>query len=187
MTVAVEAVEADRLRVRPLRRVEYERLGELGMFDEERIELLEGTLVEKEMIGPPHAWITERLNVALVRGLSAELTVRVGNPLAASDISEPEPDFTVLRAGDFRRHHPDAALLVIEVAHSSRAKDLGIKARIYAGNGVPTYWVIDVEHEIVHVHTDPSGDAYATVTQHPFTETLNAGDVPITLAELLRP
>jgi Uma2 family endonuclease len=167
--------------------VEYDKLGDLGMFDDENIELLEGMLVEMSPIGPPHYWITQRLNRALARGLPEELEVRVANPIAASDISEPEPDLLIVPAGDFRHEHPGAALLVIEVAHSSRAKDLGIKARIYAGNGVPAYWVIDVEREIVHIHTEPSGDAYAAVNQHAFTETLDAAGVPITLTELLQP
>lgn len=40
--------------IRPLRRVEYDRLVALGVFQDERIELLDGTLYEMSPIGIPH-------------------------------------------------------------------------------------------------------------------------------------
>jgi Uma2 family endonuclease len=80
--------------------------------------------------------------------------------------------------------HPERALLVIEVADSSIALDLGIKARIYADAGVPRYWVIDLQEHLVHEHTDPEPGGYRTVVRRGADEVLDAGGARFTLAEL---
>jgi hypothetical protein len=43
-------------RVRPLKRVEYERLVAEGAFDEERVELLGGVIVEMSPQDPRHSY-----------------------------------------------------------------------------------------------------------------------------------
>ena len=54
-------------------------------------------------------------------------------PIAVSDLSEPEPDlYVTVPRSTYRAAHPTTATLVIEVSHTSRRRDLGIKARIYA-------------------------------------------------------
>lgn len=146
--------------IRPLRRVEYDKLVELGVFEDERIELLEGVLVPMSPIGPRHSGAIDALNLLLVRALGDRARIRVQNPFAASDISEPEPDLLVAPLGDYRTEHPAEAYLVIEVAESSLAKDRGRKLRIYAQRGVPDYWVVDVVDRRVEVHRDPHGGGY---------------------------
>ncbi|HVT06342.1 MAG TPA: Uma2 family endonuclease, partial [Polyangia bacterium] len=80
-------------RLRPLRRVEYDRLVELGFFDEdEKIELLDGVIVQMTPQGLAHAAAIEVLTHQLVVALATRARVRVQLPFAASDISEPEPD-----------------------------------------------------------------------------------------------
>ena len=76
-------------------------------------------------------------------------------------------------------------LLVIEVAETSVRLDLVRKARIYAAAGVPTYWVVDLGRDLVHVHTEPTADGYASVTQHGPDDSLDAHGVTVTLRELL--
>ena len=102
--------------------------------------------------------------------------VRSQSPLAASDESEPEPDVAVLPPGAYLDDHPRAAHLVVEVADSSRAKDLGVKARLYAEMGVPDYWVVDLARRELVVHRDPAPDRYREV------RTLGAGDAIALLA-----
>lgn len=188
MTVNASASAWDReLQVRPLRRSEYDRLVDEGVFDDERIELLEGMLVEMSPEGTEHAWIIQELTRCLARGLPEELRLRVAAPWAASDVSEPEPDCAVVPVGDYWVDHPSVALLLIEVSRSSRRKDLGLKARIYGAAGVPSYWVVDVERRVVHVHQEPTGDGYGRVERHPFTATLDAAGVAVRFEELLPP
>ncbi len=174
------------LAVRPLRRTEYERLVDAGVFGDEPIELLDGALVEMSPEGGPHHWLIQELNHVLSQSLSEDLRVRIGHPWAADDISEPEPDLAIVALADF--DFPDApstALLLIEVAHSSRAKDLGAKARIYGSAGVPVYWVVDLRDQVVHVHTRPTATGYDRVERVGFDTTLDAVGVPVRLAELL--
>jgi Uma2 family endonuclease len=151
-------------RLRPLRRVEYERMAEEGFFEEdERIELLEGVLVEMTPQGIPHAAVIERLTRLLVLALDPRGRVRVQLPFAASDISEPEPDLAVVPPGDPDESHPERALLLIEVAVSSLNKDRRVKSRIYAAGGVPEYWVVDVSGRAIEVRSEPGDGAYRQV------------------------
>lgn len=175
------------LKIRPLRRSEFDLLVEDGVFDDERIELLEGALVEMSPEGAPHAWICQELTRWLGRNLPQKLTLRVGNPLAASEISEPQPDFSIVPRADYRTEHPSQALALIEVSRTSRAKDLGVKARIYGAAGVPLYWVIDVAREVTHVHTGPNQAGYASIDQVPFDATLDLVGLRVTLSEILEP
>jgi Uma2 family endonuclease len=173
------------VRVRPLRRVEYDVLVEQGAFDPgERIQLLDGELVVMSPQHAPHAGIVEALNERLMPALVGSARVRVQLPFAAGEHSEPEPDLVVVPVDEPRDRHPQRALLVIEVADASLRLDLVRKARIYAAVGVPEYWVIDVARGVVHVHTDPTGEGYATVRRHGEDATLDACGVPLTLREL---
>ncbi len=96
-------------RFRPLRRVEYDKLIELGAFQDEKIELLEGVLVRMSPIGPPHSSAVQKLNAILTPTLAARAAVRIQSPFAALDLSEPEPDVAVVPAGSYDQAHPDKA------------------------------------------------------------------------------
>jgi Uma2 family endonuclease len=146
---------------RPLRRVEYEQLTALGAFGDERIELLEGVLVPMSPIGPRHSSAIDLLNLLFVRALADRARIRVQNPFAASDISEPQPDLLVAPLADYLDEHPSTAFLVIEVADSSLARDRGTKLRIYAARGVPEYWIVDVAARRIEVYREPSNGGYA--------------------------
>jgi Uma2 family endonuclease len=149
-------------RLRPLLRREYDRLVELGFFEDEPIELLRGMLVEMSPQGIDHGelsgWLAQWFSAMLPM---AEYRVRAHSPFAATDDSEPEPDVLVAkRVGGERRGHPTDALLIVEVSLSSLRKDRKLKLGIYAEAGVPEYWIVDVERERVEVYTEPSGREY---------------------------
>jgi Uma2 family endonuclease len=147
--------------LRPLRRVEFERMVEQGFFDEdEKIELLDGVIVQMTPQGIGHAAAIERLTQILVLALAPRARVRVQLPYAASDISEPEPDLAVVPPGDPERSHPRRSLLLVEVAESSLSKDRRVKTRIYAAADVPEYWVVDVAGRTIEVRTVPREDSY---------------------------
>jgi Uma2 family endonuclease len=113
-------ISADQLlpeTIRPLRRLEYERLVDLGVFGkDERVELLYGTLVSMSPQKPPHAWVLSWLPERLIGALQGRAMVRVQLPLALSEDSEPEPDIAVVPSANYREAHPSRAHLVVEVA-----------------------------------------------------------------------
>ncbi|WP_370325111.1 Uma2 family endonuclease [Euzebya sp.] len=172
------------VRVRPLKRVEYDLLVDHGALGpEDRVELLDGMLVEMSPQGSRHAAVITRLTEILVLACAGgPYEVRPQVPFAASDVSEPEPDFAIVRR-DHGLGHPAAAELVIEVAESSRALDLGRKARIYAAAGVPTYWVVDLQDRVIHVHTEPGSEGYGRVATAT-SATSPALGIDVDLAEL---
>src|ERR1043165_617725 len=102
-------------------------MAEIGLFDDERVELVRGVIIAMSPIYPPHASPVDRLTEILVRALAGRARVRIQQPLLATDESEPEPDVAVVPLGDYTATHPDRALLVIEVADSSLRKDRLLK------------------------------------------------------------
>lgn len=148
---------------RPLRRVEYDQLVALGIFEGERVELIGGALRRMTPIGPPHTSTVDRLTRLLVLALSELAWVRVQGSFAADEISEPEPDFCIFPLGDYDAAHPSEAHLIIEVSDSSLAYDRGEKAPLYAACGVPEYWVVNLRDRVVEVHRGPSASGYREV------------------------
>lgn len=146
---------------RRLTRAEYERMGELGFFRGERVELIHGTLVRMPPIGPPHASVVDRLNEIFVLGLAGRARVRIQQPFAVDEETEPEPDVLVAPRADYSKDHPKSALLVIEVAESSLSYDRATKAALYAAAGVPEYWIVDVAARTIEVRTAPGAEGYA--------------------------
>jgi len=161
-------------------RREYDRLVDLGVFEDERIELLRGMLVTMSPQGGPHATISSWLHQEIVLRLGRDFDVRGHCPYAATDDSEPEPDISVSRRIAGLLEHPTQPLLVIEVADSSIRKDRKIKAPIYAEAGAPEYWLVDISGDElqVEVHTQPTPQGYRSV------EILRDGDTlrPTSLA-----
>ncbi len=143
-----------------MRRAEYERLVALGAFEDERVELLHGVLVDMSPNKPGHVSPIDRLTMILVPALVGRAIVRVQSPIAAGDESEPEPDLAVVPPGDYRQEHPAHALLVIEVALSSLNKDRHVKAPLYAASGFLEYWIVDVAGQAVEVHAAPADGVY---------------------------
>jgi Uma2 family endonuclease len=175
--------------VRPLRRVEYEKLAELGVFEGERIELLEGALVYMSPIGTRHSSAIQKLTALLVTALGNRAAVRPQLPIAASDLSEPEPDLLVAAPGDYDTAHPSTAYLVIEVAESSLAHDRGIKQRIYAKVGVPEYWIVDVLGRAIEVYLEPAEGNYTRMVPYPHGASITLTqfpDVVIRVADVLK-
>ena len=143
--------------VRRFKRVEYDRLVELGMFDGERLELLDGLLLLREPQGSRHSGTIRRALEALRQVLGPEWQIDSQLPIALDDDSEPEPDVAVVPR-DLRGYldaHPARPVLVVEVADSSYSVDHGPKASLYARAGVPECWIVDLVHEAVEIHRQP--------------------------------
>jgi len=164
-TIDFMSVIADvRIPIRPLTVEDYERMVDLGILcEDDRVELLNGQLSEMSPQSPEHAQIVRWLTIRLIRGIDPDVA-QVGSqlPVRLAPLSMPEPDIAIVPAGSYAHAHPKEALLVIEIAVSSRRLDLGTKAEIYAGAGIREYWVVDIPARVVHVHQSPVDDGYAS-------------------------
>lgn len=151
-----------RQSVAPIPVERYHRMIDAGVFDDWKVELLNGVLVEKASKSPLHQFVLDLL-VNQLRDFcaGAELWVRQEGPLTLSG-SEPEPDISVVegRAAQFKRCNPTSAQLVIEVAISSLAIDRA-KAAVYASAGIPEYWIVCPEGACTEVYREPFRGAYA--------------------------
>jgi Uma2 family endonuclease len=154
------AIDAS-VKTRRWRRVEYERLVELGMFTGERLELLDGLLVVREPQGSPHAAIVGQVGHVLEGAFGAGWHVRLHAPVALDDDSEPEPDVAVV-AGEFRDYvsgHPSTSALVVEVAESSLRLDRRVKTGLYARAGLREYWIVNLVDRVLEVYREPQPTA----------------------------
>jgi Uma2 family endonuclease len=176
-------------RVRPLKRVEFERLVSEGLFDDERIELLGGVIVEMSPQDTRHAAVIERLDREIRRVIPVSMSVRAQLPFAASEYSLPEPDIVVVPRVDYDEAHPDRAYLVVEVANTSLRKDRSIKSELYARAGVPEYWIVNVAEQHIETRTLPRDGAYTRVAIARRGDTVciaSLDDAAIAVSDVLR-
>jgi Uma2 family endonuclease len=163
----LDLAQLDPAQRRPITRAEYQAMGEAGLFQNERVELIEGVIVRMAPRGEPHDTIIERLNELLLPRLVGRARVRIQLAFAANEYSEPEPDVAVVPRDEPRTiDHPTRATLLIEVAASSLRFDRGTKAALYARAGVPEYWVVDVSKRTIEVYGAPDGERYTAVGLH---------------------
>jgi len=146
---------------------EYHRMIEAGVLGpDDRLELLEGEIVEMNPIGSRHAACVNRLNVLLNRLLAERAIVAIQNPVAIGGLSELQPDVSVLRPRDdfYAADHPspDDVQLIIEVADTSIEYDRRIKIPLYAKAGVPEVWLVDLEQGTVDFLAAPLHGAFTT-------------------------
>lgn len=173
--------------VRSWKRSEYDRLVELGLFQDERVELLQGVLVKISPQLAPHASTVQKLNQLLMTRLQGRFSLRIQSPIALSDDSEPEPDAAVVPLGDYEAEHPSTALLIVEVSDTTLNKDRG-KAAVYANAGIGEYWIVNIGARTVEVYSSPDGDRYAEVRTLRPGDTLRPAalvDVAIAVTEIL--
>jgi|GEM_PF-4707345 len=186
----VEVAEGDDVLVpiRPLRRVEVEALIELGLFDGERLELLDGSLVALRPSMNLHTIVSARVAAMLAAQLGPAWTVLQHSYLPLDELSMPAPDVVVVpvprlpeRAGHARRHRASPsrpAPLVIEVSDFTFHNDSIVKARLYAEAEIATYWLVDLVHRAVRVHERPVDGQYTTVEECGMAAVLTADGLP---------
>lgn len=148
---------------------EWRRMGEAGIFPpDSRVELIKGEIIEMPPIGFNHAGHTKRINNLLTLLVTGTAIVSVQDPLQLGDMSEPEPDFMLLKpdADFYCTRHPNAddVLLLIEVAESSLLFDQNQKLHLYAEHGIPEYWLLNLNDNCLEVYRKPHGEVYAEKT-----------------------
>jgi Uma2 family endonuclease len=145
---------------------EYHRLVEEGILEEKphSVELLGGRIVPMSPIGPRHSWIVNKLFRAFIAQENGRFETVQDCPLPIPDHDEPEPDILLCRPGAADEEHharPADVFLVVEIAQSTRQRDVIKKARIYQGAKIPEYWVVDLKNNHLHVFR-LAGDSYET-------------------------
>ena len=149
-------------------RDEYHRMAEAGILGEDdRVELLDGEIVEMTPIGRLHSGCVGWLTCALSEKLSRRAVVWVQNPVQLGEHSEPQPDVALLRPRPdfYRRGHPgpEDVLLVVEVADTTARFDRAVKLPLYARAGMPEVWLVDLSRRHVERHSDPAAGLYRKV------------------------
>jgi Uma2 family endonuclease len=157
-------------------RAECDRAEAAGIFDQQRLELIDGELIVKMPKNRPHAGTATLLMAWLMqvfggRRVGAEAPIDVApedNPT-----NQPVPDFFVAKeeyAASTRfwsaSPQPHDLDLVIEIADTSLAFDLTTKAALYARAGIAEYWILDVTGRRLLVHRNPEGGQYASVESY---------------------
>ncbi|MEM9586089.1 MAG: Uma2 family endonuclease [Planctomycetota bacterium] len=96
-------------------------------------------------------------------------------------VSQPVPDLVWMTRRRYLRQLPGPRdiHLVIEVADSSLAYDLGEKAELYASQKIAEYWVVDCKARQIHVHEQPTGSRYQSVGQATVGDSLSPGCLPV--------
>jgi len=140
---------------------QYEKMIEAGILTSaDRVELIEGIVVQKMTQHPPHAVAIDFALDALHPLLPDGWRLREQKPIKLSN-SEPEPDLVIVRGPlqRYERRHPgprDIALL-LEVADTALEADRQEKGRTYARAHIPVYWIINLIDRQVEVYTEPKG------------------------------
>jgi Uma2 family endonuclease len=151
---------------------EYHKMAEAGIFGEDdRIELIDGEVVEMTPIGPRHAGCVRRLTTLLGRlagGLEGgPYEVDVQNPMVLGEYGEPQPDLALVRdVPAIRLPIPDDVALIVEVSDTTLAYDRNVKLPLYASTGIPEVWIVHLQNETVEVHASPEDRRYVTARSY---------------------
>ena len=163
----------------PVRRftvAEYYAMAEAGILTEDdRVELIDGVIVEMSPVGSRHVGVVNGFNRALTEAVGRRAVVQVQSPIRLDDGTEPQPDLVLLRerADLYASGHagPQDVLLLIEVADSSVGYDRNEKLPRYARAGIPEVWLTLLPEDVVEAHTEPTENGYRV------TRRLRAGDI----------
>jgi Uma2 family endonuclease len=152
-----------RAGVRPRRfsKAEYYRLGELGFFRGQKVELIDGRLMVHSPQNAPHSTAVYQVQVALQQAFGPSYLVRCQFPIDLGQTTEPEPDVAVVvgPASRYAQAHPTTAELIVEVSETTLTYDRGRKGSLYARAGVADYWVVNLVQRQVEVYRAPIADA----------------------------
>lgn len=172
---------------------EYHQMIETGILSpDERIELIEGQIVELSPQRPPHATTTGCVSEYLKELLGSRVAIRIQVPVTLQPKSEPEPDIALVLPPQrrYRDRHPNESdiFLIIEVADTTLTSERQTKALTYAKASIADYWIIDVKNSRLFVLRNPGQEAYLqeNVLEHDeFVTPLAFPDVSVSVKELL--
>jgi Uma2 family endonuclease len=164
---------------------EYFAMGEAGILsDDDRVELLDGRLIDMPPIGPPHSHSVNNLEKLFARRVYADdpplARLSIQNPIQLDEYGAPQPDLLLYEPEmpTDRHPRPEDIYLVVEVADATVEYDREVKADRYAAAGVPEYWLVDLPGEAVDVFRQPEDDGYAERVRHRAGHALTISALP---------
>lgn len=154
---------------------DYDEMIEHGILtSNDKVELLNGIIIEKMPKGTKHALLNDIFADLLKEKLGNKVYVRSQNPIILDDYSEPEPDIVLAkppRETYLERHPtPEDILLIVEISDSTLGRDRITKSLAYAKAGINQYLVLNLQNETLEEYREPSEDGYQ------FKRTLRKGD-----------
>ena len=145
---------------------EYHQMIEAGIFDNRRVELLKGEIVEMSAEGEPHTYFSTEAGTYLIKLLGYKAIIRPAKPISLSNNSESEPDIAIVQPlrREYLEHHPypENIFWLIEYSNSSLEKDLETKTKIYAEVGIVEYWVVNIKKRQLIIFRQPEDGEYAS-------------------------
>ena len=162
---------------------EYYRMTEVGLLSkEDRVELIEGEIIEMSPIGSTHGGTVKRSSRFLNRKLGDLTIVSVQDPVRLSDLSEPQPDLALLkpRKDFYSNSHPapEDVFVIIEVADTSQAYDRDVKIPLYARAGIPEAWLMVPGKDVIEVYSQPKNGKYQRVQKLKRGKTIVSTAIP---------
>lgn len=161
---------------------EYHQMAKSGLLDEtDRVELIEGELIDMAPIGSKHAFRVDRIARALQLAIGNAFLVRVQNPVLLGEHSEPQPDIALVKDKNYSDAHPVAedVLLIVEVSDTTLEYDRDVKLALYARHGIPEVWLFDVKAGELTVYREPAEGQYRLARKPMATESVSPKLVPI--------
>jgi Uma2 family endonuclease len=173
-------LDTERTRISADRYQKMVATGVLTKYD--RVELIDGEMIDMAPIGLLHSAVTARLTKLFVLSAGDSAIVSPGGSIKLGDYSVPQPDLMLLKPREdfYSGQIPTASdvLLVVEVSDSSLAFDQSTKRALYGRRGVAEYWVVDLPGERIHVYGEPSEDGYAQVVEYASTDIVSLRALP---------
>jgi Uma2 family endonuclease len=168
---------------------ELEEMTAAGILrEDERIELIGGEIVPMSPRGDHHEVVKTALTIYWVPKLPSDLLFTTETTFRMNDDTYFEPDFVFYpKEGGWKGLGASTARLVVEIADSSLAYDMGRKAGLYASFGIAELWVIHAVTLQTRIHREPSPSGYRSILDLPPTETLVPAAAPplaVRLADL---
>ena len=162
---------------------QYHQMAVNGILSpSDRLELINGEIIEMSPIGIRHASCVRRSINLLARKLGDLAIVDAQDPVKLNDSSEPQPDIALLRPRDdfYSTAHPQPQdiFLLIEVADTTIASDRAVKVPLYANSGIPELWLIDLNNQTIEVYYEPIGDRYKYMQQFQAGQTIYLQSFP---------
>lgn len=156
---------------------QYEKMIERGILGaQDKVELIEGEILEMSPAGGPHSKYTMKLFRLLAAAYASPWVARIQCPIKLTH-SEPEPDIAFYQPhpDEYEAEHPTAkvAVLVVEVSETSLHLDRQIKAPLYAQEGIPEYWIVDLANKSIEVHREPGAAGYGFMKRHGSGDTID--------------
>ena len=154
---------------------QYDEMIEHGILTtEDKVELLNGVIIEKMPKGIKHAAINDLVAEMFRETLGNRVIIRNQNPIVLDDYSEPEPDLVLAKPPReiYLEKHPtpEDILLIIEISDTTLGRDRVTKSLAYAKAEIQQYLVLNLQNETIEDSREPSEDGYQ------FKRTLRKGD-----------